>query len=89
VIAGVGVVLLGGLVGAAASFKWPTRVFEAGPVLGASLMLSPIITGAAMEWYGRWCDTRGRARSYVATFWGGGLFALSMAVARFLWVGRW
>jgi len=88
VIAGIGVVLLGALVGAAASVVWPSRVFDGAPVRGASLVLSPIIAGAAMEGYGRWCDKRDKARSYVASFWGGGLFALSMASVRFIWVGR-
>jgi hypothetical protein len=88
VIAGIGVVLLGGLIGAAASVVLPDRVFDGASVRGASLILSPIIAGAAMEVYGRWCDKRGRARSYVASFWGGGLFALSMALVRFMWVGR-
>ena len=88
VIAGIGVVLLGGLSGAAASVVLPGRVFDGASVRGASLILSPIIAGAAMEVYGRWCDQRGRARSYVASFWGGGLFALSMALVRFMWVGR-
>lgn len=87
VIAGLGVALLGGLAGALTSLVWPARVFQPGPIRGASLFVSPFITGVAMDRYGRWREGRGVARSYLATFWGGALFAFSMALVRFVWVG--
>jgi hypothetical protein len=88
VLAGVGVALLGGLAGVLTSLMWPARIFQPGPLRGASLLLSPLITGAVMEYYGQWREDRGGPRSYVATFWGGALFAFSMALVRFVWVGR-
>jgi len=87
VIAGIGVALLGALAGTLTSLVWPARVFQPGPVRGASLLVSPFITGVAMHRYGQWREDRGVARSYIATFWGGALFAFSMALVRFVWVG--
>ncbi|MCI0567198.1 MAG: hypothetical protein L0Z52_03285 [Acidobacteria bacterium] len=87
VVAGIGVALLGGLAGALTSLIWPTRIFPSGPLRGASLLLSPLITGVVMDRYGQWREGSGVARSYVATFWGGALFAFSMALVRFVWVG--
>lgn len=79
--------LLGGLGGVLTSVIWPTRVFESVPLPGASLLLSPLLSGLVMEGIGRWRERRGQARSYIATYWGGALFAFAMASVRFLWVG--
>jgi hypothetical protein len=86
IVAGLGVVLLGGLAGVLTSLIWPTRLFRPGPLPGASLLVSPLITGLVMDRYGQWRADHGGARSYVATFWGGALFAFSMALVRFVWV---
>jgi hypothetical protein len=40
-----------------------------------------------MERYGQWREEQFRRRSYLATFWGGALFAFFMALVRFVWVG--
>ena len=85
-VAGIGVADLGGLAGVLTSVIWPTSIFRPGPVRGASLLLSPLITGVVMDRYGQWRENSGVARSYVATFWGGALFAFSMALVRFVWV---
>ena len=85
-MAGAGVMLLGGIAGAIASIVWPARILQPGPVPGASLLVSPLITGAVIDRYGRWKEDRGRVRSYLATFWGGALFAFGMALVRFVWV---
>src|SRR2546425_679999 len=87
IVAGVGVVLLGGLAGVLTSLIWPARIVRPGPLPGASLFVSPVITGVVMDRYGQWREDHGVARSYVATFWGGALFAFSMALVRFSWVG--
>ena len=87
VVAGVGVALFGGLAGVLTSLVWPTRVFRPGPLPGTSLLVSPLITGLLMDRYGQWREGKGVGRSYVATFWGGALFAFSMALVRFVWVG--
>jgi hypothetical protein len=56
------------------------------PVPGASLALSPLMTGVVMAFYGRWRSRRGHAISSASTFWGGALFAFGMALVRFLLV---
>ena len=88
VVAGVGVILMGAVTGVITSLVWPTRILQPGPVRGLSLIVSPILNGIVMERYGQWREDRGGSRSYIATFWGGALFAFSMALVRFLWVGR-
>lgn len=86
VLAGVGVLLLGAVAGAITRFIWPARIFQPGPVRGLSLLVSPLITGVVMERYGEWREGKGAPRSYIATFWGGALFAFGMALVRFVWV---
>jgi hypothetical protein len=78
--------LLGGALGALTRMIWPTPIFQPSPVRGASLLLSPLMNGAIMDRYGAWLEARGGARSYIATFWGGALFAFGMALVRFVWV---
>jgi len=41
-----------------------------------------------MDRYGQWREDRGQSRSYIDTFWGGALFAFTMALVRFVWAGR-
>ena len=86
VLAGIGVIILGALAGLVSSLLLPTRIFGAFPVRGISLFVSPLITGVLMDQYGQWRERRGGQRSFVATFWGGALFAFSMALVRFLWI---
>jgi hypothetical protein len=86
--AGVGIAGMGLVGGLITSLLLPSRIVEPGPFPGVSLLLSPLLAGAVMEGFGRWEDRRGKARSHVATFWGGALFALTMALVRFAFVGR-
>jgi hypothetical protein len=86
-VAGMGAALLGGLAGVLTSLIWPTRILRPGPLPGMSLLVSPLITGLVMDRYGQWREGKGVGRSYVATFWGGVLFAFSMALVRLVWVG--
>jgi hypothetical protein len=87
VFAGAGAALLGGLAGLLTSLVWPTRILQPGPFRGASLLVSPVITGLVMDRYGQWREDRGAGRSFIATFWGGAIFAFTMALVRFVWVG--
>jgi hypothetical protein len=84
VLAGLGLVLIGGVMGVLLWLVFPVRVVPGGGIPGASLVLSPLLAGLVMHWYGRWRESRGTAVSYTATFWGGALFAFGMATARFL-----
>ena len=87
-LAGLGVLISGAAAGVLTSFLLPMRIVRPGPIPGLSLLFSPLISGLVMERYGQWRETRREERSFIATFWGGALFAFSMALVRFLWVGR-
>lgn len=88
VMAGAGIAVLGGVAGFVTSLVLPSRIILHSPVPGSSMVLSPVATGLLMEAYGRWRTREGGHPSYVATFWGGALFAFSMALVRLLLVGR-
>ena len=45
-------------------------------------------SGLVMQRYGQWREARDGSQSFIATFWGGALFAFGMALVRFLWVNR-
>ena len=77
---------LGGLGGATVSAFFPEPFFNSRPMPGISLVLSPLVNGALMESYGRWRERHGKDRTSLSTYWGGGLFALGMALVRFWWV---
>jgi len=84
VVAGMCLLLLGALLGEISCWVWPHRIVGPGPYPGSSLLLSPVVNGVAADALGDWRERRGRPRSYLATFWGGALFAFGMAGARFL-----
>ena len=88
VLAGIGLVLLGATMGLILWLVFPERLVPRGGIPGASLVLSPMLAGAVMHYYGRWRESRGASVSYTATFLGGALFAFGMASARFVLIGR-
>ena len=88
VLAGIGLVLIGGAMGLLLWLVFPVRMMKSGGIPGASLVLSPMLAGLVMHYYGRWRASRGASVSYTAAFWGGALFAFGMASARFLLIGR-
>jgi hypothetical protein len=79
---------MGGLAGALTSLLWPTLILRPSPIPGISLLVSPLVSGLLMDRYGEWRERDGVQRSHLATFWGGALFAFSMALVRFLWIGK-
>ena len=84
VIAGAGLLGLGGIMGWIGWLLVSEPLLSHAPVPGASLLLSPLVTGGVMEFYGRWRTRNGHATSSASTFWGGALFAFGMALVRFL-----
>ena len=83
-LAGAGLLMLGAGVGLVVSLAFPRPFFRFAVMPGASLFLSPLLNGAVMEYYGQWIEKRTGSRSFIATFWGGALFAFGMAAVRFL-----
>lgn len=83
----IGLLLLGVLVGIAGTLVVPRRILPPPAVPGLSLVLSPLAAGVAMHGLGRWRRASGHHPSRLATFWGGAVFALGMAVSRFVLLG--
>jgi hypothetical protein len=79
--------ITGALLGWVSVLLLPDRLFGFRGIRGATMMVSPLINGALMEAYGRWCDRHGLKRSSFANFWGGAVFAFGMAAVRFYFVG--
>jgi hypothetical protein len=86
ILAFVVVFLLGAAIGLAFVAVAPNRVLPFGRIPGASLVLSPLLAGVIMEYFGRWRRARGGSPSLISTFWGGALFAFGLALTRFLLV---
>ena len=85
VLATIGYFFLGSIVGGISMLVWPQRVFRSGPVPGLSLVISPLAGATAMEAWGRLRRKSGHAITNLATFYGGGAFALALAIVRFVW----
>ena len=87
VMAFIAIPLLGGFIGLILSNMFPQRIVPRATVPGISLLLSPLATGMVMKLFGDWRRSRGHKPTVLATFWGGALFAFSMALVRWLRVG--
>lgn len=78
-VAGAALGLLSGIV-------LPHRLLPPPRTAGLSLVASPLISGFAMRAWGSLRRERGHAVSSLATFHGGGAFALGAALGRFVLV---
>ena len=87
VVAGIGLLLIGGILGEVSYWAWPYRVVASGPYRGLSLLISPIVNGLLTQALGTWRANHDRPRTYLSTFWGGALFAFGMAGVRFWLMG--
>lgn len=85
---GFGLLVLGAAAGWASVALLPYPVLPAlSPVRGISVLLAPLATGFAMRAFGRWRVRHSGRPTFLATFGGGALLALSMALVRWLMVG--
>jgi hypothetical protein len=88
-ISGAIYVCLGAVIGAETSDLLPRRFFLVqSPFSGISLLLAPLGAGLVMQSFGWWRRQHARNSSWLATFWGGALFAFSIAFVRWMAVGR-
>lgn len=85
-LATLGFILLGSVTGLASAALFPERMTPVVLMPGLSLLLAPLGTGTVMHFYGRWREARGHDISYLATFWGGAITALAMALIRYILV---
>ena len=84
----VGLAFAGAAAGLVSAWLFPHRLIGTRVVLpGLRLLLAPIATGAAMHFLGKQLRHLGRYTSSLVTFRGGAVFALSMALIRWLLVG--
>jgi hypothetical protein len=87
-VSAVGLVFGGAAAGFLTAWLFPSRLIVTRVVVpGASLLLAPLATGAAMHLLGRRLRHLERRTTILATFWGGALFAFSMALVRWWLVG--
>jgi hypothetical protein len=88
VASGLGFVVAGGLAGYWSALFVPHRVLPKLAVSGPSVVLAPLCAGLAMHFFGQWRRRHGGNPTYLATFWGGGIFAFAMALVRWWMVCR-
>jgi hypothetical protein len=88
VLAFIAIPLFGGFIGLILSNLFPQRMISEPTIPGISLLLSPLATGMVMKLFGDWRRSRGHQPTVLATFWGGALFAFSMALVRWLRVSN-
>jgi len=86
VVATLGYLVLGGMLGGLSLLVWPERVVRQGPVPGLSLIIGPVVSGLAMHLLGEFRRAQGHSPTNLATFPGGAAFAFGCALARFVGV---
>ncbi len=84
-LAAFSLLFLGLLLGRATASFFPERIFHAA-IPGFSLVVTPVIAGIVMQLFGVWRKSGGRPTTFLATFWGGFVFAFGFTWARFLLV---
>jgi hypothetical protein len=82
-----GYLLLGAAIGGLSLWVMPRRLMSVGGVRGASIVLSPLFGGLALDLWGRYRRAQGHEPTRLATFYGGAAFLFAYAVVRFLGVG--
>lgn len=87
-ISAVGLAVAGTAAGFLSTLLFPHPLMATRLTLpGASLVLAPPATGAVMHLMGTRLRSKRRTTTRLATFWGGALFAFSMALMRWWLVG--
>jgi len=83
VLAALGYLLLGAVLGAFLAWALPRRFLPFTGIPGLSLLLSPLGAGLLMEWWGRRRRAGGHSTTNLATWYGGAAFAFGAALARY------
>jgi hypothetical protein len=82
VLARVGYVLIGGVLGALSAFVLPRRLARDPLLSVVGVLLNPLLFGLLSDYYGHLRRRKERMTTNLATFWGGALFAFSLGAAR-------
>jgi len=80
-----GYAMLGGLVGGATLWVFPSHLVSSQVLRLVNLIASPLLAGLCMAWLGSWRAERGQRVLRIDTFAYGYLFALALALVRFHW----
>jgi hypothetical protein len=88
VAATAGLVALGAVVGAVSAWLFPHRLTSWALAPLWSVLIAPLVVGAALHFFGVWRRRRGHATTHLATFYGGAAFAFAYAVTRLLVLAR-
>lgn len=83
-LAALGYAIFGALAGGLSLLVFPAHLTPAGLPRLANLLLTPLAVGLCMSAMGAWRSKRGDALLRIDTFSYGYLFALTMALVRFL-----
>ncbi|MGE0453391.1 MAG: hypothetical protein AB7O37_00555 [Vicinamibacteria bacterium] len=84
-LATVGYLILGLGVGWLSAMMFPEPVFRSGRLPGVSLPIAFFGGGSVMHLWGLYRRSRGHSPTNLATFHGGGIFALAVAFVRFVY----
>ena len=77
-----GLLILGGLIGVISLLIFPDFILVKNKMTGIRLIISPICTGLVLHYFGKWKQKQGKTPTYLATFWGGAIFAFAIAFTR-------
>jgi hypothetical protein len=87
-ISGVVYLYLGAVIGLGTGDLLPHRFFPVKSIFpGIGLLLASLCAGLLMQFIGSWLRRNAQESSWLATFWGGALFAFSTAFVRWHLVG--
>jgi hypothetical protein len=84
-LAGAGYLLFGAILGAISLWLFPSYMVTNAALRWVNLALTPLSAGACMAAIGQWRANRGQLRLRIDRFSYGYLFALSLALVRFVW----
>jgi len=84
ILAAIGYLIYGAVAGAL-SLLLPKVLVISKALRLANLIITPVACGFIMTWFGRFRERRGASTVRLDTFMYGYLFALSMAVVRYIW----
>jgi hypothetical protein len=83
--AGVGYFLLGLILGAASLLIFPRSFVRSERFHGINLLITPVVSGLVMAAIGRWREREGKTLLRLDSFVYGFVFALAMALVRFVY----
>lgn len=76
----------GALLGILSALLLPERILGNVGIRGASLVLTPLMAGTVMHYFGAYRRQEGKGTTRMASFAGGAIFAFGLALLRFVLV---